>query len=244
MSASAPAPHVRVARGLKPAPHRYGLVLLIALFQFLLLSAGGEGLWVRVTGALVGALLLVVVYVTSGVERRLRHLAILVAAAGGLIAVISVPVGGDDFTRAMSGLVGAALIAGAGTTVLRGLTQQPIVNRQSVFGAVSVYLLLGIFFAYLFASIAALSDQPFFAAGQSETLAHFLYFSFATMTTVGFGDFTAATNLGHTLAIVEAVAGQIYLITIVGLVVAHLGTPRTPRERARGDEGSWEEARP
>jgi hypothetical protein len=53
-----------------------------------------------------------------------------------------------------------------------------------------------------------------------------LYYSFTTLTTVGYGDFTARTNLGHTLSVSEALTGQIYLVTIVSLVVANLGRRR------------------
>src|SRR5207302_586820 len=54
---------------------------------------------------------------------------------------------------------------------------------------------------------------------------HLLYFTFVTLTTVGYGDFTAAGNLGHTLAVSEALLGQIYLVTIVSLLVSNLGRP-------------------
>ena len=68
--------------------------------------------------------------------------------------------------------------------------------------------------------------SPFFAGGQLATVPHCLYFSFTSLTTVGYGDFTARTNLGHTLAVSEALLGQIYLVTVVSLIVANLGRSR------------------
>ena len=53
-----------------------------------------------------------------------------------------------------------------------------------------------------------------------------LYFSFVTITTVGYGDFTAATDLGRSLAITEALIGQIYLVTVVAAIVGGLGARR------------------
>ena len=53
-----------------------------------------------------------------------------------------------------------------------------------------------------------------------------MYFSFTSLTTLGYGDFTARTNLGHTLSVSEALVGQIYLVTIVSLIVANLGRSR------------------
>jgi len=66
----------------------------------------------------------------------------------------------------------------------------------------------------------------FFAQQDSTTVAHCLYFSFTTLTTVGYGDLTAASNLGHTLSVTEALSGQIYLVTVVSVIVGNLGRVR------------------
>jgi hypothetical protein len=81
-------------------------------------------------------------------------------------------------------------------------------------------------FGFVFGSIDRLGGNPFFAGGQPATVAHCLYYSFTTLTTVGYGDLTARTNLGHTLSVSEALLGQIYLVTIVSLIVANLGRSR------------------
>jgi hypothetical protein len=83
----------------------------------------------------------------------------------------------------------------------------------------------------------AASSEPFFASGEGDT-EDFLYFSFATLTTVGYGDLTAASDLGRSLAIMEALIGQVYLVTVVALIVGNLarqgGTamPRAPERPA------------
>ncbi len=69
----------------------------------------------------------------------------------------------------------------------------------------------------------------FFANGEAATGARCLYFSFTTLTTVGYGDLTAASNLGHTLSVTEALLGQIYLVTIVSVIISNL------RPRRAGD---------
>lgn len=61
-----------------------------------------------------------------------------------------------------------------------------------------------------------------FSNGVAATSSRSVYFSFITMTTVGCRDFTARTNLGHTLAVSEALLGQIYLVTVVAAIVSHL----------------------
>ena len=93
-----------------------------------------------------------------------------------------------------------------------------------------LYLLVGLFFAYVYTAIQNLGGAPFFANGDAATSASAAYFSFTTMTTVGYGDFTARTNLGHTLAVTEALLGQIYLVTVVAAIVGHL-VPRRAKVR-------------
>ncbi len=55
-----------------------------------------------------------------------------------------------------------------------------------------------------------------------------MYFSFVTLTTVGYGDYTAKTNVGHTLSITEALLGQLYLVTVVALLVSKIGVDPEP----------------
>jgi hypothetical protein len=48
-----------------------------------------------------------------------------------------------------------------------------------------------------------------------------VYFSFTVLTTTGFGDFTPATAVGHALAVIEMLTGQIYLVTVIGLLIGN-----------------------
>jgi len=75
---------------------------------------------------------------------------------------------------------------------------------------------------------ATVGGDPFFANGDTATTSRCLYFSFTTLTTVGYGDFVARSNLGHTLAVFEALLGQIYLVTVVSVLVSNLGRPARP----------------
>jgi len=84
------------------------------------------------------------------------------------------------------------------------------------------------FFASAYGAIDRLGGAPFFANGGTASTANFLYFSFTSLTTVGYGDFTARADLGHTLAVSEALMGQIYLVTVVSVIVSNLR--RRPRD--------------
>ena len=80
-------------------------------------------------------------------------------------------------------------------------------------------------FAFVYGAIDHLGGNPVFAGGQEATVSRCLYYSFTTLTTVGYGDFTTRSDLGHTLSVFEALLGQIYLVTVVSLIVSNLGRP-------------------
>jgi hypothetical protein len=112
--------------------------------------------------------------------------------------------------------------------VMRNLRARQRVTFEALFGVLCIYLLVGMFFAFVYGLIGHI-DGTFFANGVRSSAALNLYFSFITMTTVGYGDYTAASNLGHTLSAAEALIGQIYLVTVVSVIVANL-------RRFRSDE--------
>ena len=106
-------------------------------------------------------------------------------------------------------------------------------SAEAFLGAVCVYLLIAQLFATLFALTAVVAGRAFFVQTGDPSAFDYIYFSFVTMTTVGYGDFTPALNVGKMLAALEAIFGQLYLITVVSLVVQSLGTKRRQR-RAGG----------
>jgi len=149
---------------------------------------------------------------------------VAVFLASLLETVLGTPGGGA--TRLANALLVSlappAIIVG----VVRSLRARQGVTLEAVFGVLCVYLLIGMLFAFLYGSIDRLGGSPFFAGGQPASVADCLYYSFTTLTTVGYGDLTAHSNLGHTLSVSEALVGQIYLVTIVSLIVANLGRSR------------------
>jgi hypothetical protein len=156
--------------------------------------------------------------------------ALIVIASLGVSATVSVEtVPARIANLLLVTLAPPAIVIG----VVRSLRARNKVTVPAVFGVLCLYLLVGMFFAFLYGAIGR--NGEFFAAGQSVSVANCLYFSFTTLTTVGYGDFTAASNLGHTLSVTEALIGQIYLVTVVAVIVSNLafGGPRQ-RMRHRG----------
>jgi hypothetical protein len=88
-------------------------------------------------------------------------------------------------------------------------------------------------FASWFGAIGFFVSGPFFADGQPLNASNVQYFSFTTLTTLGYGDFTAAGNLGRALAVLEAISGQVFLATLVARLVSAYGTSR--RQRPPGE---------
>ena len=174
---------------------------------------------------LAGATLMLALYAAEVPKRRLRAAAtvILIIVAG----VVSGSMAGKGATvDGIAALANGLLIAGAPPLVVigvwRDLRATGTVTVTVLAGVLCLYLLVGLFFAFTYIAVQNLGGAPFFANGDAATSARSVYFSFVTMTTVGYGDFTARTNFGRTLAVTEALLGQIYLVTVVAAIVARL----------------------
>lgn len=108
--------------------------------------------------------------------------------------------------------------------VMRSMKVEGAITLHVMYGVLSIYLLLGYAFALIFQIIGDLSDAAFFANNAAESSANYLYFAFVTMTTVGYGDLAAAQGVGRAFAIALALTGQIYLVTVVAVIVSNLGS--------------------
>ena len=116
-------------------------------------------------------------------------------------------------------------------SIVRYLMLRAGVDSETLLGAVAAYLLIGMFFAFAYKAIGELGQVPFYGAAGHGTLSQDLFFSFVTMTTVGYGNLVPAANPGQTLAVVEALTGQLFLVLAVGKII-NVYTPgrRGPRE--------------
>lgn len=210
--------------------HRYGL-LLITLFLTLIMQGiapHGRFQLVIVT-ALAGAGAALAVR-AAGFPRRFVRLAAVLAVIVLALSVVRATVG--VIGEGSAALMNAALVSlgppAVALGIMRDLRESGQVRLTAVMGVLSLYLLIGMFFAFVYAGIDDLAG-PFFVGVANATTSDCLYFSFTTLTTVGYGDFVARTDLGHTLAIIEALIGQIYLVTVVSLIVSNLGRPARTR---------------
>ena len=202
---------------------RYGLLLALLIVTYLL-SASGLGVTIVDLQALLflGAVLLALR--TGPMSRRTANIVTVVALVGTVastLASLTHTAGGEGASDIWKGLM---LLLTAGIIVRRVLAK-PSVTIQSIYGALSAYLIIGFMFAAFFAAMQHLGSQPFFADHEKVTTQTLQYFSFTTLTTLGYGDYTAATNGGQALAVIEALTGQVFLATLVARLVAAYRAP-------------------
>jgi Ion channel len=209
---------------------RFELVLASIVLAILASAAAGAGEWGRLLSvAFLGGTLLLILRMTEA-RARVRVAAAFVVLLAVVLTAASVIFGGELAGWAVP-TVGALMAVGAPAAIIRRLAQQEAITLQTVLGALCLYLLAGLFFAFMYGTIAALTGGPFFAGHRGSTSIDYVYFSFVTLATVGYGDLTAATDLGRMLAVTEALIGQLYLVTVVAVLVSNLGRAR----RARGE---------
>jgi hypothetical protein len=209
----------RVAR--LRASHSYRGVLGLVVATFVFASVAGDGAWTTSALLVLVATTLVLSLWTSGLARWSSWTLVAILTAATTLAGVQVFVS-TDRVSGVAGLATGALAVATIPAIAVGVVDQDEVNAYSITGAVCIYLLFGLVFLFLYGALAVLGHGAFFTQGTDGTRAVRLYFSYVTLATVGYGDYTPAGDLGHTLAVVEALIGQLYLVTVLALLVSRL----------------------
>ena len=211
-------------------PDSYGFVLLLVAATYVVS--------ISVTEADAASIVLTVqlatvwlAFRTSQAGKPVRTVADVVLCLAAIVAI------GSFFVHDSGAQLGAIftitclLYLVAPFVIVRHLLHRQQVDRETLLGAVAAYLLFGMFFAFAYRAAGELGSVPFFGSAGRGTLSQDLFFSFVTMTTVGYGNLVPAANPGQVLAVIEAVTGQLFLVVAVGKVVSTM----TPRYRRRQD---------
>ncbi|MBW9216566.1 potassium channel family protein [Mumia sp. zg.B53] len=204
---------------------RYGIVLALLAVVILLVPVDSSALRPLVT-ALLGAVLLFAQR-TSGARRSVMVTSAVLAAVA---VVVSGGAQGFNSETAVSVysitviLLCLATITTIGVHVLR----DPSLDVHIVLGVIAVYVLLGIAFAGTYSVVGIVQGGFFAQGGADDDAVNYFYFSLITITTTGFGDLSPVTDTGKILAALEALIGQVYLVTVVALAVSGV----TRRRRA------------
>jgi hypothetical protein len=208
--------------GERAPEYRYGVVLLLTFLGLVFVIVAPSGAWSRAGALVIQSAALLVAVGTARAPLAVRRRRTVV---GGLLATVAVfgvavSVVPRELDFVLSGLV-AGLIPVAIVGGLLRLVRERGVTLQAVAGALAIYLAIGLMFAWMIGFVARLGGTPFFAQGTEGTESDHVYYSFTVLTTTGFGDFTAATHLGRALAVIEMLLGQIYLVTVIGVLVGN-----------------------
>jgi uncharacterized membrane protein len=209
----------------------YGAVLLLVMasigMQMILV---GSDVTRFVTVTLQAATLVAAVRVSG--ERRGTIRAAAVTSVCALIASLLIWAIRGDFPMVVSAIVNGLLVGVAPAALARGLVaelrERHEVTIASLAGVLAIYLLIGMFFSFMYGVIGAVDEPALFGEQVDPDRADELYFSFVTMCTVGYGDLTPAADFTRAVAVAQMLIGQIYLVTIVSLIVANLGRRREP----------------
>ena len=230
---SADARHTESGSTPAGAEFRYGFVLLILLALVVFEIVAPSSNWERaITVGLAGAALIVAVATSRMASKRRRNLELVVS---GFVAVMIVGIAAGALSAAFAHAAVAVIVVAIPVTIVRGLLRlvgERGATPQAIAGALSIYILLGVLFASVIGFIAEVQSQPYFAQGPNVSNGDRFYFSFTVLTTTGFGDYTAATPGGHALAVLEMLIGQLYLVTVIGVLIGHYISRRTEAERS------------
>jgi hypothetical protein len=201
----------------------YASLLALLLANFFLFELVDDRRWGSIGSTLLGALALAVAISDPATGHRIRPrdawtIGIAVALSSALLFTSS------DRLVGLSYLIPAGLLVTATlpVTVSRVLHHRRV-TFETILGAVCIFVLVGLLFSFVFLAVDQLRPGPFFRQPGPHDQGDYGYFSFVVLTTLGFGDLTPTNGLPQALVAVEALLGQIFLVTLVARLVTLWG---------------------
>lgn len=205
------------------AAYRYGAVLALSIVAVVFFIVAPERPLSRAIGLLLMTSMLLTVVVTGRGDVVVRR---IVASGAALVAIgVALAIALHGLAAWIGSAVGIVLIGGTLVELVVGLARMlrtQGVTIRAVSGALAVYLLFGLLIALLVNVGARVDSGDFFAQGTDGTQSQHVYFAFTTMTTTGYGDLTPANPYGRAIAVIAMLVGQIYLVTVIAMLVGNL----------------------
>jgi hypothetical protein len=211
-----------IKRADRDAANKYGVVVVLLCIAYVT-SVTLEG---RFSFYSVMMVQLVTLWLTFSASESptARRLAGVACVGVGILAVLAAAFGDvfqvDQTVYDVFVVVSTLLYLIAPVIILRHLLRRKVVDARTIMGAVAIYIMLGMMFAFAYRAIGVFQqDTPFFGSTGEETNANFMFFSFITLTTTGYGNLVPATNPGQSVAVLEAIVGQLFLVTALAKIV-------------------------
>ncbi len=213
----------------------YGPVLVMIVVTYVLATTLSE----RLGGTIVIFAQIATVRLTLHASRARRGFlaaanALFVVAAVGAVANLFVD--DDGAFLAWVFVAASVLYVVAPISIVRHIGYRRQVDQETMLGALAAYLLIGMAFAFTYRFLGSVQGGPFFGDNGEGTVSQVLFFSFITLTTTGYGNLVPAGNPGQSLAVLEALTGQLFLVTAVAKVVT-AWRPRAWRESSSSADG-------
>jgi hypothetical protein len=229
----------RWRRRAERASDAFGLVLVLVLITYVLASLLENRGWSSVLLTIVTSATSVVALTSSHAHHRVVRAAIWLSALTIGLATIGAAAGDRTWLNFAS-VVQVSLLAIAMAAVLRRVVSAPEVGFRTILGALSVYTVLGILFTFVYGTIDRVQGGPFFEGVAHPQGSDFIFFSYTTLTTTGYGDLVPGGQPGQLIAGLEMMAGQIFLVTLVAGLVSlwRPGEGLKRRRERRGGEAA------
>jgi Ion channel len=217
----------RLARAMV-SPDSYGSVLLLILFTYLF-SVGVTASWASSLVITVQVGTVWAVLHVSGARRSVRRVAGVLFLISLIAAAVNLFVGKETTGEGAVAFMSAVLYLIAPFSITRNLLFRREVDLQTVLGAIDIYLLVGMLFAFIYRFLGVVQPSAFFGPATGDgKLPQDLFFSFTTLTTTGYGNLVPAGSAGQTFAVAEMLVGQLFLVIAVAKVINAYTPARLP----------------
>jgi hypothetical protein len=228
----------RWRRRAQRASDAFGLVLLLVLLTYVLASVLSNRSWGAVLLTIVTGATSVVALTSSHARPIFVRRALMLAVLAVLLSVVAAASGGRHWLS-VANVIEIGLLSVAMAAVLRRVLTADTVSSRTILGAISVYAALGILFTWAYGLIDRLEGGGFFGEGVAIKGSDFLFFSYTTLTTTGYGDLVPTGQVGRMVSGLEMMLGQVFLVTLVaGLVSLWRPGEGLMRRRERRSAGS------
>jgi hypothetical protein len=197
----------------------YASLLVLLLANFFLLELVDDPRWGAIGSTLLSAAALVVAISDPEAGHHVnRRQALSIVACVALAPIVLLV--NSSSVLALTYLLPVALLVTATLPVtLRRVLQHRRITHETVLGALCSYVLLGLLFAFCYLAVDSVREAPFFSQPGPHVQSEFLYYSFVSLTTLGFGDLSPTVGLPQALTVLEALLGQVFLVTRVARLV-------------------------
>lgn len=215
----------------------FGLVLTLVLATYVLASLLSNRNWSAVVLTVATSATSIVSLTSSHARPRFVRLAIWLSALTIALAAIAAATGDRIFLN-LATVIQIVLLAFAMGAVLHRVVTTGEVGSRTILGALSVYAVLGILFTFLYGMVERIQGGAFFEGVPHPAGSDFLFFSYTTLTTTGYGNLVPGGQPGRMIAGLEMMIGQIFLVTLVaGLVSLWRPGEALRRRQAKRAEG-------